>query len=155
MVQHVAESVTEWIAKSVNVPVLSGWITVTQDMIAAFADTTRDWNFLHVDEDAARKAGMERTIAHGFLTLALISPLRMEAGLWSPPGMQSAMNYGMDRLRFLSPVHAGDRIRARFTVTEIVEARPGQYRESVDVAVEIEGGERPALVATWIVLYLL
>ncbi|MFC0204790.1 MaoC/PaaZ C-terminal domain-containing protein [Novosphingobium soli] len=150
-----AEStIAEWIADLVDRPVVSGWVLVDDAMISGFADVTRDWNFLHVDAPAAQAAGMERTIAHGFLTLSLMSPMRMAAGLKPCPGMRMAMNYGLDKVRFLAPVHAGDRVRGCFTTVGIVESQPGRYRETVEVVVEIEGQERPALVATWLALYV-
>jgi len=154
MGQSVAASVEAWIEEVVGTPFTSGWLTVDQSMIDTFADGTRDWNCLHVDGDAAREAGMERTIAHGFLTLSLLSPLRMEAGLVTCPGLKMGMNYGLDRVRFLAPVREGDRVRGRFTTTAIEEVQPGHYRESIDAVVEIEGQDRPALVATWIALYI-
>lgn len=154
MAQHIAETVEAWMAQVVGVPVVSDWVTVDQAMISGFADVTRDWNFLHTDESAARDAGMDRTIAHGFLTLALLAPMRMDAGLTSFQGMTKAMNYGLDRVRFLTPVYSGNRVRGHFTVREVVEVRSGHYRETVDVSVEIEGQDRPALVATWLAMYM-
>ena len=152
--QIIAETIESWIDQVVNRPVVSDWVIVEQEMISGFADVTRDWNFLHVDEEAARDAGMERTIAHGFLTLSLLAPLRMEAGLASCPGLKKAMNYGLDRVRFLAPVYAGDRVRGHFNTREITETKPGAYRETLDVSIEIEGQEKPGLVATWIAMYL-
>ncbi|MCJ2179459.1 MaoC family dehydratase [Novosphingobium album (ex Hu et al. 2023)] len=149
-----ASEVESWIAQVVGQPVVSDWVTVDQAMITGFADVTRDWNFLHVDEDAAQSAGMDRTIAHGFLTLSLLSPMRMDAGLVPCPGLKMAMNYGLDGVRFLAPVYAGDRVRGHFTTREIVETQPGRYRETVQASVEIEGQDRPALVATWLALYM-
>ncbi|MCT2400460.1 MaoC family dehydratase [Novosphingobium mangrovi (ex Huang et al. 2023)] len=148
------ETIAGWIASVVGCPAVSDWVTVDQAMISGFADVTRDWNFLHVDGDAARAVGMERTIAHGFLTLSLMSPMRMNAGLRPCPGLKMAMNYGLDGVRFLSPVHVGDRIRGRFTTLDIEETQPGRYRETVQASVEIEGQERPALVATWLAMYM-
>src|SRR3546814_5459005 len=115
-----AEAIEAWIAQVVGHPAVSDWVTVNQAMISGFADVTRDWNFLHVDEEAARSAGMERTIAHGFLTLSLLAPMRMDAGLRPCPGLTMAMNYGFDAVRFLAPVHAGDRVRGHFTTQENV-----------------------------------
>jgi len=148
------DTVEDLIARVVGHPAVSDWVTVDQEMITGFADVTRDWNFLHVDEEAASAAGMDRTIAHGFLTLSLMSPMRMNAGLLPCPGLKMAMNYGLDAVRFLAPVYAGDRIRGHFTTEEIVEAHPGRYRERLKASVEIEGQEKPALVATWLALYV-
>lgn len=147
-------AVAAWITQVVGHPAVSAWVTVDQPMITGFADVTRDWNFLHVDEAGAQSAGMDRTIAHGFLTLSLLSPMRMDAGLVPCPGLRMAMNYGLDGVRFLAPVYEGDRVRGHFTTHEIVETQPGRYRETVHASVEIEGQDRPALVATWLALYL-
>jgi acyl dehydratase len=149
-----AGSIADWVARVVGRPKVSDWVLVDDEMIAGFADVTRDWNFLHIDEEAAQAAGMERTIAHGFLTLSLMSPMRMDAGMQPCPGMRMAMNYGLDAVRFLSPVYAGDRVRGHFRTLEIIETQPGRYRETVEASIEIERQERPALVATWIALYL-
>lgn len=155
MAQGVAASAEAWIDEVVGKTFSSDWLTVDQSMIDQFADATRDWNFLHVDGDAARKAGMERTIAHGFLTLSLLSPLRMQAGLVTCPGLRMGMNYGLDRVRFVAPVREGDCIRGQFTTNTVEVTQPGHYRESIDVLVEIQGQDRPALVATWIALYIM
>jgi len=154
MGQHVAESVEAWRAQVVGVPAVSDWVTVDEGMISGFAEVTRDWNFLHTDESAAREAGMDRTIAHGFLTLALLAPMRVDAGLTSFRGMTKALNYGLDRVRFLTPVYSGNRVRGHFTVGGIVEVRSGHYRETLGVSVEIEGQDRPALIATWLAMYM-
>ncbi|HUD30706.1 MAG TPA: MaoC family dehydratase [Novosphingobium sp.] len=154
MEEGAEEGIAAWIGEVVGMPQVSGWVSVDMAMIGGFADVTRDWNFLHTDDAAAQGAGMERRIAHGFLTLSLMSPMRLDAGLRPCPGMRMAMNYGLDSVRFLAPVHAGDRIRGHFRTLEIVEQQPGRYRETVEARVEIEGQERPALVARWIALYL-
>lgn len=154
MAQGAPDTIAAWIDGLVGDERVSDWITVDQPMVSGFADVTCDRNFLHVDERAAQAAGMERTIAHGFLTLSLLSPMRMEAGLDPCPGLRMAMNYGLDAVRFLAPVHTGDRIRGRFVTTSIVETQPGRYRETLSATVEIEGQDKPALVATWLALYV-
>lgn len=154
MGEQIAGTIAEWLAAVVGKPKVSDWVTVDQAMISGFADVTRDWNFLHVDPQGAQAVGMDRTIAHGFLTLSLMAPMRMEAGMLSPPGLRMAMNYGLDTVRFLAPVYAGDRIRGHFETLEIVEAGAGRYRETLRASVEIEGQDRPALVATWLAMYM-
>lgn len=154
MGEDVAESIGDWIDRAVGKASTSDWITVDQAMISGFADVTRDWNFLHVDPEAARAAGMERTVAHGFLTLSLLAPMRMSAGLRPCAGLKMGMNYGLEGVRFLSPVHSGARVRGHFETREIVETQPDRYRETVQVSVEVEGQERPALVATWLAVYM-
>lgn len=150
----VAAEMADWIAQTVGRQGVSDWITVDQPMICAFADATHDWNFLHVDERAARGAGLDGTIAHGFLTLSLLAPMRMDTRPRGCPGMKMAVNYGLEGVRFLAPVPAGSRIRGHFRTIEIVETQAGRYREKIEVSVEIEGQDRPALVATWLTLYM-
>lgn len=154
MGEETAETIRDWIARAVGHSAVSDWTTVDQAMISGFADVTRDWNFLHVDPAAARAAGLDSTIAHGFLTLSLLAPMRMSAAAPRIPRLRVGYNYGLDRVRFLSPVRAGSRLRGHFTTVSIVETTPGNYRETTDVTVEIEGEERPALVATWLTIYM-
>jgi len=133
---------------------VSDWLTVDQATISAFADATRDWNFLHVDPEKAREAGFGGTIAHGFLTLSLLAPLRMMCDRPAITGFRAGVNYGLEGMRFIAPVPAGGRIRAHFTVESLIERSPGHWLEDMAVRVEIEGQERPALVAHWLTMYL-
>ncbi|MFA7602622.1 MAG: MaoC family dehydratase [Novosphingobium sp.] len=133
----------------------SGWLRVDQDLIDRFADTTRDWMFLHVDPEKAAQTEFGGTIAHGFLLLSLLAPLRGETPRPRLPGMRTGVNYGFDKVRFISPVRSGSRIRAHFTVTELRRDGPRQVREAMDVTLEVEGVERPAVVARWLTMYLL
>jgi len=133
---------------------VSQWLEVDQATIQSFADTTRDWNFLHLDPDKARAAGFGGTIAHGFLTLSLLAPLRMLCDRPAISGFRAGVNYGLEAMRFIAPVPAGSRIRGHFTVESLVERSPGQWLEDMAVRVEIEGQERPALVAHWLTMYL-
>lgn len=129
---------------------LSPWITIDQARIDAFADVTEDHQFLHVDpERAAREAPFGGTIAHGFLTLSLL--VRM-ANLCAPllEGNPPVINFGLDKIRWLVPVKAGQRVRARFTLAEMNEKTPGRILFRHSVSVEIEGEERAALVAHWL-----
>lgn len=127
-------------------PSLSRWYEIGQDRITAFADVTEDWQFIHLDQE--RMAPQGGTMAHGFLTLSMLSAMSYDV---QPeiPGMVQGLNYGFDRIRFVSPVRAGQRIRGRFSVTDVVE-KPGRYDVTWDVTVEIDGADRPAIVATWI-----
>ena len=127
-------------------PSLSRWYEIGQDRINAFADVTEDWQFIHLDEE--RMAPQGGTMAHGFLTLSMLSAMSYDV---QPeiPGMVQGLNYGFDRIRFVSPVRAGQRIRGRFSVADVVE-KPGRYDVTWDVAVEIDGADRPAIVAKWI-----
>jgi acyl dehydratase len=134
---------------------LSDWLLVDQELIDRFADTTRDWMFLHVDTVKAAETEFGGTIAHGFLLLSLLAPLRSETSRPRVPGMRTGLNYGFDKIRFISPVRSGSRIRAHFTVAELRRDGPGQVREAMDVTVELEGVGRPAVVARWLTMYLL
>jgi acyl dehydratase len=133
----------------------SDWLTVDQALIDRFADTTRDWAFLHVDPVKASQTQFGGTIAHGFLLLSLLAPMRSETPRPRLPGIETGVNYGFDRVRFIHPVRSGSRIRAQFTIAELHRDGPGQVREAMDVTIEIEGVERPAVVARWLTMYLL
>lgn len=128
---------------------LSRWIEVSQARIDAFAEVTEDRQFIHLDPEAAAQTPFGGTVAHGFLTLSLLSAMSYDA-LPELDGAQMSVNYGFDRVRFVSPVRAGSRLRARFTLeaADILPAAVLALR--LGVIVEIEGEERPALAATWI-----
>jgi len=128
---------------------VSSWLTVDQSRIDAFADATEDHQFIHVDPAAAENAGFGGTIAHGFLSLSLLSRMAAEAILL-PDGLKMAINYGFDRVRFLAPVKSGKRVRGRFTLDSVDEKAPGQVLLRHKVTVEIEGEEKPALTAEWL-----
>jgi len=130
---------------------ISNWFAIDQERIAAFADATEDRQFIHLDPQAAAQTPFGGTIAHGFLTLSLLSRMAAEAVL-VPPSTKLVVNYGLDRVRFLAPVRSGKRVRGRF-VLEGVEDKPGeQLLLRHLVTVEIEGEDKPALSAQWLVL---
>ena len=131
---------------------VSDWIEVPQDRIGAFADATDDHQFIHVDPVAAAAAGFGGTIAHGFLTLSLLSRMAADAML-IPDSTRMAVNYGLDRVRFLAPVKAGKRVRGHFTLEGADEKAPGQLLLKHQVTVEIEGEDKPALTAQWLGLF--
>ena len=131
----------------------SDWRTIEQDRIDAFADVTEDHQFIHVDPAAAQQTPLGSTIAHGFLTLSLVTSMFSEVAVY-PVNLVMAINYGLNKLRFLSPVKVGKRVRLRTTVAEVTERSPGNYLVANDVTIEIEGEERPALVAQFLVLYV-
>ena len=128
---------------------VSGWIAVDQSRIDAFADATEDRQFIHVDPEAAARTQFGGTIAHGFLTLSLLSRMAAEAML-VPEGLTMAVNYGLDRVRFLAPVRSGRRVRGRFILDSLEEKAPGQWLMRHKVTVEIEGEDKPALTALWL-----
>jgi acyl dehydratase len=128
---------------------VSSWLTVDQARIEAFANATEDRQFIHVDPEAAARTPFGGTIAHGFLTLSLLSRMAAEA-TFVPEGVKMAVNYGLDRVRFLAPVRSGKRVRGRFTLDSMEEKAPGQWLLRHVVTVEIEGEEKPALTAAWL-----
>ena len=128
---------------------VSSWLLVDQDRIDAFADATEDRQFIHVHPAAAAQTSFGGTIAHGFLTLSLLSRMAAEAML-VPDGLKMAVNYGLDRVRFLAPVRSGKRVRGRFALDSVEEKAPGQWLMRHNVTVEIEGEDKPALTAVWL-----
>ena len=128
---------------------VSDWIEVTQDRIAAFAEATEDRQFIHLDPALAAQTPFGGTIAHGFLSLSLLS--RMAADVMIVPDtLRMAVNYGLDRVRFLAPVRAGKRVRGHFTLDSVEDKAPGQILTRHTVTVEIEGEDKPALTAVWL-----
>ena len=130
------------------------WFEVTQELINQFADVTQDHQFIHVDPERAKAGPFGTTIAHGFLTLSMLTHLVGSARAADPDpakyaGVLMGINYGFNRVRFVSPVKVGSRIRAR-GVTANAELKGNAVEVSRDVTVEIEGEERPALVAQWV-----
>jgi acyl dehydratase len=124
----------------------SDWFTIDQERINQFADVTVDHQFIHIDEAQAAKTALGGTIAHGFLTLSLTVHLTSQIGV-APENTAMFFNYGLDRLRFINPVRAGSRVRAHTRLLEVTEKGPGQILIKTGVTVEIEGEEKPALVA--------
>ena len=130
---------------------VSGWLEVTQERINQFADATGDSQWIHVDtERAAAESPFKITIAHGFLTLSLVSALLRDAVEFT--GLRMAINYGMNRLRFVAPVPAGSRVRARFTPASVDDEK-GSIQVTWRVTVERERSDKPVLVAEWLVRY--
>jgi acyl dehydratase len=128
----------------------SDWIAIDQDRINRFADVTGDDQWIHVDVERARQSPFGSTIAHGFLTLSLMATLLRETV--SVTSVPMAINYGLNRVRFVTPAPAGARVRARFGVGDVVP-RPDGVQVTWTVTIELEGSEKPAAVAEWIVRY--
>lgn len=128
---------------------VSPWIAIDQAMIDRFAETTGDRQFIHVDPVAAAQTPFGGTIAHGFLTLSLLSQMANQVML-APDTAKMVVNYGFDRVRFIAPVRSGAKVRGRFTLSSVAEKAPGQWQFVHAVIVEIEGEDRPALQADWI-----
>jgi len=127
----------------------SEWIAVDQDRINVFADVTEDHQFIHVDVEKAKMTPFGGTIAHGFLTLSLLSKFAETASI-TIKGAMMGLNYGLDSVRFLNPVAVNSKVRGVFTLKSVVEKKPGQILLTYSVSVEIEGVEKPALVADWL-----
>ena len=128
----------------------SEWVLVDQDMINKFADATGDHQFIHIDEEKAKLTPFGGTIAHGFLTLSLFPLLMAKSDCPRPAGVKMGVNYGGNKVRFLAPVRSGKRVRGHFKLLELDEKRPGQWQQTLEFTVEIEGEEKPALMAEWI-----
>ena len=130
---------------------VSDWLVVAQDRIDAFADATGDRQWIHVDAERARTGTpFGATIAHGFLTLSLVSALVRDAV--TVDGVRMALNYGLNRVRFVSPVPSGSRIRARVALAKI-DDMADSIQAIWNVTIERDGGDKPAVVAEWIVRY--
>ena len=128
----------------------SEWLLVDQAMIDAFADATGDHQFIHVDPERAAQTPFGGTIAHGFLTLSLMPALTATADLPRAAGIKMGVNYGGNKTRFLAPVRSGKRVRGHFKLLELDEKRPGQWQQTIEYTLEIEGEDKPALIAEWI-----
>jgi acyl dehydratase len=142
---------TQEMARRIGTETVSDWVEVTQTMIDTFADATGDHQFIHVDPERAKATPFGGTIAHGFLTLSLM-PLLASKVPDAPriEGVRMGVNYGGNKVRFLTPVRSGKRVRGRFRLLSFEEKRPGQWQQTVEFTVEIEGADKPAMVAEWI-----
>jgi acyl dehydratase len=125
---------------------VSDWILIEQGMIDQFADVTRDWQFVHIDPVRAKETPFGGTIAHGLLTLSLISAMSFTA-VPAIAGARISINYGFNSLRFLNPVLAGSRVRGTFALKQFVERQPRQWQSTLDVRVDIENVSKAALIA--------
>lgn len=130
---------------------VSDWMQIDQDRIDTFADATGDHQWIHVDADKAAQGPYGRTIAHGFLTLSLLVPLSNQAA--TVGGIRMGINYGLNKVRFITPVPSGGRIRARVHLDSVTEI-PGGLQAVRTVTIELEGADKPACVAESIVRYL-
>jgi len=131
----------------------SDWITLDQARINSFADCTEDHQFIHIDEEKAAQTPFGGTIAHGFLTLSMLARMTEGNGV-VPEGVVMGVNYGFDKVRFLSPVRAGKRVRAHFEILDIQPKDGNRFLVKQGVSIEIEGEENPALVAEWLNMFV-
>ncbi len=130
---------------------VSDWIVIEQGIIDEFADVTRDWQFIHIDPVRAKETPFGGTIAHGLLTLSLVSAMSFTA-VPAIAGAQMVINYGFNSIRFISPVLSGSRVRGSFTLKQFVERQPRQWQSTLDVRVDIENVLKPTLIAEWLIL---
>jgi acyl dehydratase len=143
------QSMKDWVGREVG---LSDWFTITQDRINQFAEATKDRQWIHLDRERTQHESPYRTtIAHGFLTLSLVSFLMKET-IQIQSGVRMAINYGLNRVRFPAPVRVDSRIRGRFTL-QAVKDLPDAVEAIFSVSVECEGSDKPCCVAEWIVRY--
>ncbi|MBO6765018.1 MaoC family dehydratase [Maricaulis sp.] len=146
-----ADTLKDHIGQEIGV---SDWIEIDQSRIDVFADVTEDHQFIHIDpERAAKETPFGGTIAHGFLSLSMLSALAANTTLVLD-GIAMGINYGFDKVRFLQPVRAGKKIRGRFVLEDATERNPGQWMLKYAVTVEIEGEDKPALMAHWLTLQI-
>lgn len=132
---------------------VSSWIEIDQARIDAFADVTNDHQFIHVNPELAKQTPFGTTIAHGFLTLSLASGMSYEA-LPALEGVVMGVNYGFDKLRFLAPVPVNSKVRGRFKLLSVEDKGNGRWLVKHELTVEIEGGEKPALIAEWLAMHM-
>ena len=131
----------------------SPWIEITQERVNQFAEATNDFQFIHVDPEKAAQTPFGGPIAHGFLSLSLLSYLNAQSAVF-PENMVMSINYGSDKIRYLMPVRVGKRIRSHQKVLEVTEKKPGQWLVKNEVSVEIEGEDTPALVAEILAMFV-
>jgi acyl dehydratase len=142
-------SLTEWVGREIGV---SDWFTITQDLIQQFAEVTGDRQWIHVDQDRARRdSPFQTTIAHGFLTISLLSRfIRQVVEIRS--SVRMTVNYGLNRVRFPAPVRADSRIRAHFVVQSLKQV-PGALEAVFEAKIQAEGSDKPCCVAEWVLRY--
>jgi acyl dehydratase len=133
---------------------VSRWLVVDQARIDAFASVTEDEQFIHVDPERAATTVFGGTVAHGFLTLSLLSAMAYSA-LPRIEGAVHGVNYGFDKVRFIHPVRSGSRVRGHFTLKAVTPRSAREWQLSYEVSVEIEGAQKPALAATWLTMQVM
>ncbi len=144
------DELADYVGKEIGV---SEWVTIDQDRINKFADVTEDHQFIHVDPEAAKQTPFGTTIAHGFLTLSMLSRFAVDSILMLD-GVKMGVNYGFDKVRLSAPVKSGKRVRGRFTLMSAKQKIPGQWALKYAVKVEIEDEDKPALVAEWLTMQM-
>ncbi|AGH44039.1 MaoC family dehydratase [Paraglaciecola psychrophila] len=143
-----AQNLTDYIGKKTGV---SRWFTITQEQIDIFADATHDHQFIHIDPVKAKQTPFGSTIAHGFLSLSLLSVVAHDAGV-NIENTLMGLNYGFDKIRFLHPVNVNCKIRGHMVLANVLEKRPGQFLLTWDITIEIDSIDKPALTAKWLTM---
>ena len=128
----------------------SEWVEMSQERINLFAEATGDHQFIHIDAERAKLTPFGGTIAHGFLTLSLLPVMIANSDMPKIADVKMGVNYGGNKVRFLSPVRSGKRVRSHVKLLELEEKRPDQWQQTNEITVEIEGEEKPAMIAEWI-----
>ena len=146
------DSLNDYIGKEVG---LTDWIQIDQQRINKFAEATGDFQYIHVNEELSAKTPFGSTIAHGFLTLSLLSMFSNINGAIKLENAVMGINYGLDKVRFINPVKVGKMIRARFELLNAEEKRPGNFLLKHKVTVEIKDEDKPALIAEWLSMAIL
>lgn len=134
-------------------PKTTEWFEVKQEQIDQFADCTLDHQFIHINPEEAAKTPFGSTIAHGFLSLSMLSHFAESFGTLIE-GAYMGVNYGFDKVRFISPVKVNSKIRGCAKLVDVIEKKPGQFMFTTEVTVEIEGSDQPALKAQWITMQM-
>lgn len=146
MARFTRETVNDAVGSEIGV---SDWVTITQDMVSQFAAITRDPVEIHTNVELAKTTPFGGTIAHGLLTLSMLGGF-CSAAPFDMQGVTMALNYGFNKVRFLTPVKTGSRLRGRFVLRSMEETEPGRWLSVIDVTIEIEGEPKPACVAEWL-----
>ena len=146
-----AQNLTDYVGKKTGV---SRWFTITQEQIDSFADATHDHQFIHIDPDKAKQTPFGSTIAHGFLSLSLLSAIAYDAGI-NLENTLMGLNYGFDKIRFLQPVTVNSKVRGHMVLANVLEKRPGQFLLTWDVTIEIDAVDKPALTAQWLTMTII
>lgn len=143
----------ETLKQSIGEERVSEWLEINQERINLFADCTDDHNIIHVDPERAASGPFGGTVAHGFLTLSLLSRLAATV-MWLPEGVKDVLNYGLNRVRFIKPVPTGSRIRSVMKLAAVEEREKGKILIVINHTVVIEGSDKPVLTAEWLSLCL-
>ncbi|MFT5276935.1 MAG: acyl dehydratase [Glaciecola sp.] len=143
-----AKEINYYIGKQSGV---SRWFTISQEQIDMFADATHDHQFIHVDFEKAKETPFGSTIAHGFLSLSLLSAIAYDASI-TLDNTVMGLNYGFDKIRFLHPVKVNSNVRGKMLLVDVLEKRPNEFLLTWNVTVEIESVEKPALTAQWLTM---